>query len=162
MAEDTIVAVTGHRPRKIGGYDPNNPLRQRIRMELRAHLERLQPVHTITGMALGVDQDFADVCLVLKIPFVAAVPFVGQESQWPVEAQQSYRELLSLALRVEVVSEGRYRPWKMQRRNEWMVDNCTHLIGVWDGSAGGTANCLRYAHEVGRDVLRVHVPPRWN
>ncbi len=33
----------------------------------------------------------------------------------------------------------------MQKRNEWMVDNCDMLVAVWDGTDGGTYNCIDYA-----------------
>lgn len=26
-----------------------------------------------------------------------------------------------------------------------MVDHCNHLIAIWDGTPGGTFNCLKYA-----------------
>jgi uncharacterized phage-like protein YoqJ len=36
----------------------------------------------------------------------------------------------------------------MQVRNEWMVDHCNDLLAVWDGSDGGTGNCVRYAQRI--------------
>lgn len=98
-------------------------------------------------MALGVDQDFAYVCYEMAIPFVAAIPFVGQENNWPQHSQDWYEWLLIRAESVVVVSPGEYAAWKMQARNQWMVDNCDVVLAVWDGSEGGTANCYRYAHE---------------
>jgi hypothetical protein len=38
----------------------------------------------------------------------------------------------------------------MQIRNEWMVDHCTHVAALWDGSPGGTGNCIRYVRKIGR------------
>lgn len=54
-----ILAVTGHRPDKIGGYDRNNPLRKKLLVKIDATLARLKPERVLTGMALGVDQDVA-------------------------------------------------------------------------------------------------------
>lgn len=62
-----ILSVTGHRPAKIGGYDPRNPLRVWIVGRIRQELQRLRPTHTISGMALGVDQDFGWLCVELQI-----------------------------------------------------------------------------------------------
>ena len=28
-----------------------------------------------------------------------------------------------------------------------MVDMCNELIAIWNGTSGGTANCIRYAQE---------------
>lgn len=112
-------------------------------------------------MALGVDQDFAYVCVEKSIPFIAAIPFVGQESTWPIPSQEFYKELLSYAYCTYVVCQGAYSPHKMHLRNKWMVDNCDVLIAVWDGSNGGTRNCVEYADEVGRTMSRIN-PNRYH
>ncbi len=155
-----IVAVTGHRPDKLGvgnwsGYDARNPLRLWIRAQMKAYLQATQPEYTISGMAIGVDQDFVDVCIKLAIPFVAAVPFVGQERQWPALARDEYALMLHLAKKVVVVCEGGYERWKMQARNEWAVDHSDKLLAVFDGSQGGTANTVNYADRVGREKCRI-------
>lgn len=97
-------------------------------------------------MALGVDQDFAWLCTELSIPFTAALPFVGQEDNWPKHSQEWYEWLLIRADDVVVVSPGGYSAAKMQVRNEWMVDHCEKLLAVWDGTGGGTGNCVNYAY----------------
>ena len=150
-----ILAVTGHRPDKLGGYDFYNPVRVWIREQLRHKLIAHKPSYIISGMALGVDQDWAHVGLEQGIPFLAAIPFVGQESAWPAESKRYYKELLACANWLQVVSDGGYAAWKMQRRNEWMVDHCDLLIAVWDGSSGGTGNCVRYAKKVNRPYERI-------
>jgi uncharacterized phage-like protein YoqJ len=150
------LAVTGHRPDKIGGYNPQSPLRVWVKEQLRVKLLELQPTNAISGMALGVDQDFAELCAELNIPFIAAIPFVGQDRVWPADSRIAYARLLTQATSQVVVSPGAYAPWKMQRRNEWMVDQCDCLLAVWDGSNGGTANCVRYAEEIGRQLVRIN------
>lgn len=139
------VAVTGHRPDKIGGYDYYAPQRVWVRRKLKSKLMDLMPMYAISGMALGVDQDFAQVSIELAIPFIAALPFAGQESRWPKSSKDYYNWLLERAELIEIVSGGGYSAYKMQLRNQWMVDNCDELIAVWDGSEGGTGNCVQYA-----------------
>jgi uncharacterized phage-like protein YoqJ len=150
------VAFTGHRPDKLGNYVPDSEPEKRVRASLVGCLEALkadQPdLRAISGMALGVDQWAAEVCLSLEIPFMAAIPFEGQEKIWPWSAKQRYYKLLELAEARITVCPGDYRPYKLQKRNEWMVDNCDLLLAVWDGSPGGTANCVRYATSTGRQV----------
>jgi len=107
-------------------------------------------------MALGWDQALAQAAVDMKIPFDAAVPFVGQESRWPAESAKRYRSLLSQARNVTVVCDGGYAAWKLQRRNIWMVDHCDAVLALWNGSDGGTANCVRYA-DGKRPVINV-----WN
>ena len=147
-----IVAVTGHR--KLGGYGPSL-LQNRVRAEILDALVRLQATSAISGMALGVDQWAAEDCVFHGIPFTAAIPFDGQELAWPLEAQVHYHEILARAAVRHIVCPGNYAPWKMQRRNEYMVDNCDALFAVWDGSPGGTENCVKYAEQVGKPVWRI-------
>lgn len=139
-----IVAFTGHRPEEIGGYGCN-PTRSWIVDGLYKILNHLKPTEAICGMALGVDTWAAALCLTERIPFIAAIPFEGQESIWPEERQKHYKWLCSKAKVKYIVSKGGYSPEKMQIRNEWMVDNAHVIIAVWNGSDGGTANCVNYA-----------------
>lgn len=150
-----IAAFTGHRPDKLGGYGPSR-LQALVKRALRQALFELSPSLCVTGMALGVDQWAAEICLELGIPFVAAVPFVGQESAWPRESQLHYAELLRQACHIEVVSPGAYAPEKMQIRNVWMTDHCNTLVAVWNGSGGGTSNCVTYARKIGREIFLIN------
>lgn len=108
-------------------------------------------------MALGVDQWAAETCVELGIPFIAALPCDMMDATWPLPSQERHRALLNKAQEIIVVSPGPYKPWKMQKRNEWVVDHCTRLYSVFDGSPGGTFNCLAYAAEIKREV----VPLEW-
>lgn len=155
-----IVAATGHRPDKLGGYGQDVHLRlvRGAKNWLAGRLPEppIVPVSLgISGMALGWDQAFAMGCVESGIPFIAAIPFEGQERKWPAESQKRYAYLLKLAQRVEIVSPGGYDPAKMQVRNAWMVDNCDAVLALWDGTAGGTANCVRYAQAVERPVINL-------
>lgn len=146
------LTVTGHRPDKIGGYDERNKLRLLVRKAIYAKLRELKPDYGITGMALGVDQIFAEECLKLGIPFIAAVPFEGQEKAWPPASQEHYHYLLKLAHAKETICPGTYAAWKLQKRNEWMCHQSHEVLAIWDGSAGGTANCVKFAQKLKRPI----------
>jgi uncharacterized phage-like protein YoqJ len=150
-----ICAFTGHRPDKLGGWDPLHPVVGRIRKGIRDALAREWPLYAICGMALGVDTWAAETCVEMGIPFIAALPCDDMDAKWPLPSCQRLERLLEKAREVIVVSPGPYQPWKMQRRNEWMVDHCTRLYSVFDGSSGGTYNCLEYAAQVGREVKEI-------
>lgn len=150
-----IIAATGHRPDKLGGYTP----------EIRANLIRvateflaLHPrvSEAVSGMALGWDQAFAHAAINLGIPVVAAVPFKAQASRWPAESQAYYRKLLSRCARVEYVSPlPTFTQDAFQARNEWMVDYSHALVALWNGSPGGTANCIDYARASSRPITNL-------
>jgi len=150
-----IVAFTGHRPDKLGGYKLPNDTYIKVCRDIDWLLKELNPEKVISGMALGVDQWAAHIAYKLGIPFVAAIPFEGQEMAWPEASQKTYRVLRKFASEEVIVSPGGYSADKMQVRNIWMVDNCDSLIAVWDGSKGGTGNCVEYAKSVERKIYQI-------
>lgn len=152
------IAFTGHRPDKIGGYNLPNPTYNHICQNIERILKEAKPDKVISGMALGVDQWAAHIAYRLKIPFIAAIPFINQESKWPIKSQEMYHKLLNVASEKIVVSEGTYSSKKMQTRNEWMVNRCDALIAVWDGSSGGTGNCINYAKSINKPII--YIDPR--
>jgi uncharacterized phage-like protein YoqJ len=150
-----IVAITGHRPDKLGGYGPS-AMQEWVRKKLRENLRELGTTRLYTGMALGVDTWAAQIAIEEKIPFVAALPFPNQGQHWPFESHMRHRELLLRAAEVVCVSSGPYSPKKMQLRNEYMVDCADCVLGVYDGSSGGTANCLEYARRRGKNTIIIN------
>lgn len=148
-----IVCGTGHRPDKLGGY--GDDVSDRLRSLARKSLEELQPAKVISGMALGWDTALAWGAYDLGIPLLAAVPFEGQESRWPQRSQKIFKELIQLADEVFVVSPGSYAAWKMQVRNEWMVNNSDTVLALWNGTDGGTANCVRYAQRKDKPIINL-------
>jgi len=139
-----IVAGTGHRPDKLGGYTQDNF--ERLVTIAEKGLRGLKATKVISGMALGWDQALAQAAINLSIPFIAAIPFTNQDKFWN-EASQAYNKLL-LSKAIEIVNVSGMDDYKveyMQKRNEWMVDNCDVLLSMFDGSSGGTKNCVDYA-----------------
>ena len=155
-----IISFTGHRPDKLGGYKLPNPTYNYVCKEIEKTLLSLKPEKVISGMALGIDQWAAFICVKNKIPFTAAIPFEGQESAWPFKSQETYRILLSKATDKVIVSPGGYSAQKMQIRNEWMVNNSDILIAVYNGDkAGGTANCVKYAEGLNKKIIYINPCP---
>lgn len=138
-----ILAATGHRPDKLGGYEPW--AQRQVHEFARFLLSQWQPSRVVVGMALGWDTAVALGALDLGLPLIACVPFAGQELRWPLESQRIYGRILEQAAAVELVCSGGYAAHKMQLRNRAMVDQCDLLLACWDGSPGGTANCVEYA-----------------
>lgn len=138
-----IIAGTGHRPDKLGGY--TDRVFDRVVLLAEHELKRIRPEAVISGMALGWDQALAQAAVNLKIAFHAYVPFRGQQSRWPRESQARYNSLMQKANEVEIICEGDYASWKMGRRNEAMVDDSDAVLALWNGTSGGTANCVYYA-----------------
>jgi len=88
-----ILAGTGHRPNKLGGYgqDVFNDL---VRLA-EIGLTKYAPTYVISGMALGWDQALAQAAVNLAVPFHAYVPFDGMDSKWPKSSQKYFHSLLA-------------------------------------------------------------------
>lgn len=146
-----IIAATGHRPNKLGGY--GYEAHEKLVRLARDYIRKVQQLDgVISGMALGWDQAWCDAALREGVPVHAAVPFEGQERQWPHASQVQYRQLLSECKSVTIVSLGHYTHTAMQTRNIWMVDRCHRVCALFDGSASGTRHCIDYAVSMGRDI----------
>jgi uncharacterized phage-like protein YoqJ len=144
-----ILAGTGHRPGKLGGYHAN--VAKALEDFCVAQLHELKPDLVISGMALGFDQALARAAVRLEIPFHAYVPSEEQDSVWPYDARKKYRDLLSYAAYKHVVFPT-YLPQAPKIRNERMVDACTDVIALWNGTPGGTQHCVRYAERKNKPI----------
>lgn len=146
-----VLAGTGHRPDKCGGYGERTY--ERLFRCATIALTEQRPTCVISGMAQGWDTALAEAAFVLGIEFKAYVPFEGQDRLWPPAAKLLYKNLLSKASSVVCCSSPGYSPKKMWERNARMVNDCELLVALWDGSDGGTKNCLSYAKQVGRTYI---------
>ena len=96
---------------------------------------------------------FAEIAVDNNLDLIAAVPFLGQESMWPQASKDRFNKILNYKkCKKIIVSEGGYEAYKMQVRNQYMVDNCDLLIAVFDGTSGGTKNCVDYAKKVKKNI----------
>lgn len=152
-----IVAGTGHRPPTLGlsySWEDKKFLASFALDELRA-IPNISKV--ITGMAQGWDQALAMASIELGIPFIAAVPFEGQQAKWPVYAIDEYEDILARAEKVMVVTPGGYANWKFGRRDRYMVDNCDIVLAIWSGIKSGTGITVEYAKS-----KKVPIVNAWN
>ncbi len=155
------ICLTGHRPGKMYGYDLSDYRWQNLKENLKDILRSYDCDEAISGMALGCDTIFAMATLELKeegipIDLRCAVPVKGQELRWNANDIRRYRQILESADYVDILSEGPYKPYLMQKRNEYMVDNSDIVIAVWDGSKGGTGNCVEYAQKKGKQIIYIN------
>lgn len=178
-------SFTGHRPEELGGYDMKNSTMLELKEKLLILIENLINkkgiIRFISGGALGADQAAFWCVHILKkkyphIKNIIAVPFRNQPIKWSNEQKHWYYKMLSLADEVIFVDEltvynrdekkqtGEYSGYKMQIRNEYMVDNSDIIIAIFDGKLldtsgkirkSGTLNCIKYAIELDRFIYRL-------
>ncbi len=151
------LAFTGHRD-----------IKESDRAELHKRLKdaviesyKLGYRYFINGMALGFDMLAAEVVLDLResyedIHLIAAVPFPGQESRWPLGQQNRYNQILDEADEVFYVSSYFERGCEM-KRNRWMIDRANHLIAYFNGEPhGGTYFTYHRAEEQGKTISNLY------
>lgn len=150
-----IVAGTGHRPDKLGGWNNTSAFYKTVEVAIDA-LEEHSPSEVISGGACGWDLALAHAAMELGFPLTMAIPFEGQESRWSDFWKQLYGEALEYATKREVIFEAKtYEEVKraLLGRNTWMVENCDLVLAMWNGSQGGTAHCIREARRLGKPYV---------
>ncbi|MDQ3305090.1 MAG: SLOG family protein [Actinomycetota bacterium] len=135
-----LVAVTGHRPPELGGYDPN-PVALRVRTKLveilAATAEIQADLVVLTGLGLGAEQLGAEAAAEAGVPYVAVLAFPGQDERWPQTSRCRYRELLAGAAG-QVVVAAKVPATKGQagvalaRRDAWLARHADEAVVVWD------------------------------
>lgn len=138
------IALTGHRSEDCRS---EGDVRERIRGALSTAPEKVEAV--ICGMANGVDLWGGAEALDLGIPVIAAKPWAGHGPR--VSDVALYERILREAVEIVDVdpSQDYPGPWAYHKRNEWMVDHATHVLGYYSGKGkGGTYSCLAYAKKV--------------
>lgn len=110
----------------------------------------------LVGMAIGFDLAVAMAAYELGVPFVACIPFRGQEGRWSAREQARWAGALERSFGAVVVSPGGFTGGKMIVRNEMMVENSTGgLLALWDGTGGGTSHTVGVAGRRGVVVRNV-------
>lgn len=165
------INVTGHRPNKLFGYDIHTERYDALRHQIKLALFKVvkefggKSVEVYSGMALGVDQIFVECALDARAYYKehgidfkinAAVPCKDQDKVWKEDSRLLYSKLLKSCDNIVYVHDGSYTPTCMEERNKYMVENSDITIAVWNGSRGGTGNCVADAKASGNKILCIH------
>lgn len=155
------LCFTGHRSQKLPwGFNENDPRCIKMRETTKQKIEKAiidGYKYFISGMAIGFDMICAELVLELKekypeIKLIAALPCRNQDSVWRDQKLRTrYKELLKKADRVWCDSET-YTNECMLRRNDYMLNNSSKVIALFDGKSGGTASTLKKARERGIEI----------
>ena len=163
----TLVAVTGHRPPELGGYDAN-PVATSVHAKLAEVLAAKRQLHpdlvVLTGLGLGAEQLAAEAAAEAGVPYVAVLPYPDPDSQWPEGSRRHYRRLLDGA-RSTVVLQAKApatRPLAgaaLRRRDAWLARHAHQAIAVWDGEDPGVGRSVRALQDaLGEEDVWI-VPP---
>ena len=165
MDKETTCCFTGHRPSKLPwGQNENDPRCVQVKQELASRLEGIYETgfrHFMCGMAIGCDMYFAEAVLALRdkhpdVTLEAVIPCGTQPDKWAKPLRMRYTSLLDRCDSVKVL-QIMYSRDCMMRRNKYMVDNSSLLLGCFMGIPGGTMNTIVYAERCGLKVVLIEI-----
>ena len=82
----------------------------------------------------------------------AVLPCEGQEHKWTASAHEYYHSILMQANEVVYVGQEYSRDC-MLKRNRYLVDHSSFLLGVYNGTRrSGTGATVRYAQQRGKII----------
>lgn len=148
ILRDETVCFTGHRSQKLPwGYNESDERCIKMRETAKEKIEFAISngyKNFISGMALGFDMISAELVLELKktyphIKLICALPCKNQYKKWSDEQKQRYKNILKQADIIRYVSEE-YTVTCMLERNDYMLNNSSLVIALYNGRGGG--NCL--------------------
>lgn len=157
------ICVSGHRPNKIYGYDIYNKKYNQLRdkyLEVLGYIsDKYNGIeYLFNGMAIGWDTiTFEETYFAHdEISIIGCIPFYKQNNKWNKRDREIYEIMKGKsdglvyvdtleAYTIKGTVEGEYDIRKMQKRNEYMVNNSEIIITCWNGEKqGGTWQCIRY------------------
>lgn len=108
----------------------------------------------ITGGAVGLDSLAAEFAMSHGIELWLILPFPPKimNLKWSQSQKDVLKASVAYSKKFSVLSPI-YDVSIYQLRNERMVDLSDMVAAFWDGSRGGTGNCVRYARSVGRKMV---------
>ena len=162
-----LVAVTGHRPPEIGGYEANavaDGVRAKL-TELLAAKRQLHPdLVVLTGLGLGAEQLAAEAAAAAGVPYVAVLPYPDPDTQWPEGARRSYRKLLdgaqsTVVLQTKAPTSRQLAGAALRRRDAWLARHAHEAVTVWDGEDAAVGRTVRALQDaLGEDDVWVLTP----
>jgi uncharacterized phage-like protein YoqJ len=154
--EGRRLAIAGHRPTDLGGYEPN-PLAESVRDRMADVLAAKRQMHpdlvVLTGLGLGAEQLGAEAAMRAQVPYVAVLPYPDPDEVWPAASRELFRRLVAAAGGT-IVLDGRKPASRVQagaalrRRDAWLARNAHEAVVIWDGedqAVGRTVRSLRDA-----------------
>ena len=155
-------AFTGHRPQKLPWRtDEADPGCVALKEVLAAQIVKLiEDGYTefLSGMAPGVDMWAAQIILDLRekhpgLKLHCILPCAAQSAKWTAALQMQYRAILEQADSIIFVNRAD-RKNCMLERDCFLVSYASVVLAVYNGEKrGGTAATVRYARNLGRELI---------
>jgi hypothetical protein len=130
------ITCLGGRPYSIGGHDLDNPIRYNINQQIEKilidNLKRHEILLGLSGLNIGIEQDFANLCLKHKININVYLSCEQMCKRWEnlPHIQSQYDYLIKNALNVYTVNKSSYSPLKNYLKNLTLIRESDLIIYV--------------------------------
>jgi kynureninase len=130
------IGIIGPRSYSLGGHDPSGLIRLRLYNQIETIFRKLNNddkiIIGLTGLSLGVEQDFARLCKDNNVEYNVYLSHENQEKQWkdlPVHILEQYDELVESSRCCINIADGNYSPKKhIQKQIKIMKDSDVLIV----------------------------------
>lgn len=155
MIEGKKVGITGHQ--NIGSAEITSWVHDKVHDVLVEH----KVTYGFTSLAIGADQMFTDILLMMSVPYMVVIPSKNYESTFKSKSERErYRRLLSLAEEQLVLDYDKPSEKAFFDAGKYVVRYSDLIIAVWNGEKakglGGTADVVEYARTQGKSVIHIN------
>jgi uncharacterized phage-like protein YoqJ len=156
------VAIVGHRPPGLGGYDDNlmtDGVRRKLAEVLGAKAQLHEDLVVLTGLGLGAEQLGAEAARDTGVPYVAVLPYPDPDTVWPAASKARFRDLLDgasgqVVLQAKPPESKQKAGAALARRDAWLARHADEAIAVWDGHDPAVGKQVRSLQDaVGEDEV---------
>jgi hypothetical protein len=132
-----------------------------VSCNLDQQLDKLEPTHGYSSLAIGADQLFARHLARRAIPYTVIVPSERYEETFTSdESKRVYQELLGEASNVIMLSNSKPSEHAFYDAGLRVVDSSEVVLAIWNGrpakGLGGTADIVHYAKENHKTVIHIN------
>ncbi len=164
--EDLIkqtVAFSGYRTQKIISSNPDPTILFKIKDLVIKNIFELYERgfrRFITGGSSGFDLIVAKALIYVRdnslrdIKIIMAIPYIGQEENYPIAEQILYLRAIDTADQVHYISKE-YHEEAYLERNKYMLMHSSVLVCYYDGQRGGTMYTVNRAVQTGHEVINL-------
>lgn len=164
MHEVVKIGIIGARPITVEGHNSTDSVRKVIMSKIDNIIQNLQSKYKvlcgITGLGLGIEQDFAKCCVYNNIDYVCYLPYPDQEMYWkflPDALIEEYHKLLDSSLETFVLSDGHYSPRKIQIKNRKIIGESDYVIIIENSfNAEQCYKNISYAKNLQKKIIIVN------
>lgn len=161
LLKDITCCFTGHRSQKLS-WGENEEDERCVAMKVKLRKEIVNAINQgyiyfISGMALGFDIMVAEMILEFKkeypqIKLIGALPCKDQYKVWKPFQIERYKMVLAKCDNVRCLYDT-YQDKCMLERNDYMLNNSSLVIALYNGKGGGTGYTVRNAKKKGLKTI---------